>query len=150
MSLFDVTQEELDEAKKGMGNPEFDNGQEVHFTITEVSEKDSLTIIGCVVDNTEHQGRTFKHFLRDNPAGKSIAINILKAFFTDEEIITKGANVAFELIGKKVKSVAKVTAKLKDGETKKFCNFYNFTAMDDGINIGGAGVEEVQASDIPF
>jgi len=147
MSFFKPTADEIKDAQSG-GIPEFKHNEEVTFLINEVSEKvkdgESLLVIGTKVVGGEHDDKKFSHFIRENATSKGIWISMLKAFF-DETTIMSGTLTPASLVGKKMKSTAKVSAK----NDKTYVNFYDFAEAGGAPNLG-AETETVNASDIPF
>jgi hypothetical protein len=141
--FFKPTQEQIKAAgQKGLS---WANGTEVQFQVTEVDTKEvegsEMLIINTEVLNTEHKGKSHKHFVRDNDAGWGIWMSMLQTKFEAAEIAA-GLQPS-SLIGQKMMSKAQVKA-TKDRE---YCNFYNFAAVDGAPNLGG---QEASASDIPF
>ena len=146
MSFFTPTAEEIKDASTG-GLPTFKNNEEVSFLINEVSEtvKDgnALLIVGTKLVGGENDGRKYSHFIRENATSKGIWISMLKAFF-DDATIASGTLTPMSLVGKTMKSTAKLSA--KDG--KEYTNFYEFSEVGGVPELGQAPV--IDASDIPF
>lgn len=141
MSFFKPTEEQIKAAnQKGLSWP---HGTEVEFLVSEVDTKEDkegkeMLIVKTEVLNTDHKGKDFKHFIRDNDAGWGIWMSMLQTKYETAEI-AQGIQPS-GLIGQKMVSKAQVKA-TKD---KEFCNFYNFSALDGAPNVGG------DSSDIPF
>lgn len=144
---FNPTQDEIAQASKG-GGVTFKNNEEVTFLIQEVNESVSsdgspLLIVSCQVIGGDNDGKTFKHWIRNNATSKGIWINMLKAFF-DEATMTSGTLTPASLVGKKMKSVCKVS---KSTQGKEFYNFYQFEEVGGAPNLS---VVNDSAGDIPF
>lgn len=149
-SFFTPTKDEMAAADKT--RPVFKADEVVGFQIVEVKETvdkegQPRLIIGTKVTTGEHKDRDFPFFINDNPTSKGIVINMMKAFWTDQEILGGSAG-GIKFIGKVMSSPCKESSKLVNGEAKVYQNFYNFTAIDSTPSIGGAA--PVASSDIPF
>ena len=146
MSFFKPTNEEIKAASNG-GHITFKHDEEVHMLIKEVAEtvKDGKSMIIIKVDvlNTEHKGKEYRMFIRDNQAGWGMWMSILETFMTPEQI--QAGFTPSTPVGRKVKTVAKVKA----SNGKEYCNFYTFGALDDTPTIG-APAEASAAASIPF
>lgn len=149
INFFQPTEEQIKDATSN-GHPTFKHNEEVHFLIKEVNTKPTemngqtvdMIIVGCDILNGENAGKTYKHWIRPNQAGVSMWISMLKTFMTDDQIRAGFSPSA--PVGRKVKSIAKITAK----NGKEYTNFYDFTALDEAPTLAG-GVA-VSTSDIPF
>ncbi|WP_373092451.1 hypothetical protein [Zhongshania sp.] len=146
MDFFKPTTEEIKEAVTG-DRATFKHNEPVVLLVNEVKTREGddpiKVIVGCKVVGGEQDGKDTALFIRDNAPSKKQWFALLNALFTPEKIV--GGFAPSELVGKKVKTTAKVSAK----EGKEFVNFYDFAeeggAPDLKLASGGDA-----ASGIPF
>ncbi len=148
-SFFTPTKDEMNAADKT--RPVFKADEIVTFKITEIKdtydkEGRPRLIMGTSIESGEHKGKEFAFFINDNTTSRGIVINMMKAFWSDEDIVAgRGGGIAF--IGKTMSSQCKESSKLVNGEAKVYQNFYQFTAVDNTPSIGGTPSTD---SHIPF
>jgi len=147
-NFFQPTKEEL--AKADKTRPVFKADEVVGFLVTEIKEGvdndgKARVIVGTNVTTGEHTGKDFAFFINDNPTSKGIIINMMKCFWSDEEMLAGQAG-GIKLIGKQFSSPCKESHKLVNGETKTYQNFYQFTAVDSTPSIPTTETD----SNIPF
>jgi len=152
-NFFKPTKEELLSADKT--RPVFIANENVVFMISEVKEtvdkdgKDRL-IIGTVVQSGTHKGKEYAFFINDNPTSRGIVINMMKCFWTDEEMLGgRAGGVGF--LGKTLSSECKESSKMVNGAAVVYQNFYQFKEVSSAPTIGG-GLPSVPTTDsnIPF
>jgi hypothetical protein len=148
MSFFTPTKDEIELAKNGGREVlKFTNKEEVHCLIKEVKEKEELLIVITDILNGDKKGKEHTVFFRStNSYSKQDAINLMLAFFSAEDLGNRKISAA-NMVGKKFKTYAEVSAKIVSGETREYVNFRKFTELDGVPTIESNAVD---ASDIPF
>jgi len=147
-NFFKPTEEDINEAQNG-GALKFKKDENVGFLIEDVNEKvdeggDSVLVVGCQVLTGDNEGKKFSHWIRNNKTSKGIWINMLKAFFDDETIMS-GTLTPASLISRKMESKCVINT----SKGKEYANFYKFKEFGVAPDIGGQ-TPEVKESDIPF
>ena len=125
--FLDITEDDIKQAKSG-GKIVFKDKEEVVFLIEELKKKEFKTkdgneeklCVSCQIVGGDHDGK--KHTFFIGAKGKRLLINILKCFWTEEDILSGKYDLS-DLIAKKVES----TAVIRNGYT----NFYDFTPVSD-------------------
>ena len=141
-NFFSPTQEDINQATTD--NIQFEHGKKYSFMITEVredvdNEGAPRVIIQTGISSPDNlKGRPHSFFFRANVSGKKQWIGLLRAFFTEEEMLRGVAPTS--LIGKQMSSVAKITVKAD----KTYVNFWTFEGASNVPDVA------VDSNDIPF
>lgn len=144
--MFKPTEEEVKDAMSG-GRPVFKEGENVHFTVTEVEEKSAddgsqVFVVKTLIDNTDNAGKKYSIWCRTaTKGGRGQLMALLTCFLTPDQIL-QGVNPGVVLQGKRVQCVPKFS--------NGYANWYDWKVIDATPSIGGDESFTPDTSDIPF
>lgn len=149
MKNFKLTKEELEQARSG-GFAQFKSGEEYTFLVKGVKEREMagkvFDVFDCQVIGGDQDGKKHGMWFSDNQASQDSLTNLIRAFFTDEEITSEEGVDPTEIIGRQFKSAARNST---GSNGKTYTNFYSFAEVSDVPDME-APSQEMDAADIPF